>query len=172
MKKMFLIGSLLFLSILAAVPQVWAQRHDRKGEPGCAMMDEGKGRNLENLRLLKLMETLDLDDKQSPQFISLFVDFRKDMRITNDSVRTEIDKMGGELDSKTPNEANIKLSLANIEKLQLKREDIKRKFHTETSKLLTVVQIAKVAVFEERFERKLIETMECFRAGQQPPVGP
>lgn len=172
MKKMLLTGSVLVISILSAVSPVLAQHHERKGEPGCAMMDEGKGRNLENLRLLKLMEALDLDDKQSPQFISLFVDFRKDMRITNDSVRTEIDKMGTELDSKTPNEANIKLSLANIEKLQSKREGIRQKFHTETSKLLTVVQMAKLLVFEERFERKLIETMECFRAGQQPPVGP
>jgi Spy/CpxP family protein refolding chaperone len=171
MKKLFLAGSLFLLSILMAASPVLAQHHNRKGEDGCPMNEE-KGRNLENLRLLKLMEALNLDDKQTPQFISLFVDFRKDVRITNDSIKSEIDKMGNELDSATPNEANIKASLAAIEKLQTKRESIRSKFHGEISKLLTVVQMAKVMVFEERFERKLIETMECFRAGQQPPVGP
>ncbi|MCX6828786.1 MAG: periplasmic heavy metal sensor [candidate division Zixibacteria bacterium] len=148
-----------------------AIRAQEPGWPGCGRGEE-RARNLESLRLLKLMEALELNDEQSTKFISLFVDFRKEMRGINDDIQTEIDHLSELLSAEKPSEDSIKTEIARIEALKSGMEDNQRKFHTEVSKLLTVVQMGKMVVFEMRFERELIMNVRGLRTGQMPPLGP
>jgi Spy/CpxP family protein refolding chaperone len=133
------------------------------------MRQEQEAKNLENLRLLKLLEVLDLNDEQSKNFISLFVDFRKEIRQIMDGMQKEIDSLADLVQADKPSEDKIRAEISKIEVLKQKREEAARKFQSDISKILSAVQMGKVVVFEERFDRKLIETMRCFRTGQMPP---
>jgi Heavy-metal resistance len=133
---------------------------------------EDRARNLESLRLLKLMEVLDLSDEQNTRFISLFADFRKEMRRINDSIQIEIDRLSDLLNAEKPSEDSIKTEIARIDALKLGMEENQREFHSEVSKLLTVVQMGKMVVFEMRFERDLIMNVRGLRIGKMPPLGP
>ncbi len=138
------------------------------GWPGCMMRDQ-RAKNLENLRLLKLMEVLDLSDTQSPQFISIFVDFRKEMRLISDAIQKEVDTLSTLLQMEKGSDDAIKSSIAKIESLKSKKNDGIKKFHADIEKLLNVQQMGKVVVFEERFDRELIENVRGFRAGHMAP---
>jgi len=131
-------------------------------------MREQREKNLENLRLLKLMEVLELTDEQSPQFISAFVDFRKEMRLANDVIQKETDSLASLLQTENPSDDAIKVSIARIESLKGDRLEKVRKFHGAMMTLLTPVQMGKLIVFEERFDRELIENVRGFRAGHMP----
>lgn len=149
------------LSILGAQDQA-------PGWPECMMRDQ-RAKNLENLRLLKLMEVLDLTDAQSPQFISLFVDFRKETRLINDAIQKEVDSLSSLLQAEKTSDESIKSSIAKLESLKAERNKSAEKFHADIQKLLTVQQMGKVVVFELRFDRELIENVRGFRAGHMPP---
>jgi len=161
--NIIMIGLALFFSGALS-----ALRAQETGWPEC-MMREQRAKNLENLRLLKLMEVLDLTDAQSPQFISLFVDFRKETRLTNDAIQKEADSLSTLLQTEKPSDESIKSSIAKIESLKSDRNESAKKFHADIEKLLTIQQMGKVAVFELRFDRELIENVRGFRAGHTSP---
>ncbi len=100
------------------------------------------------------------------------MDFRKEMRRINDDVQAEIDRLSELLSAEKPSEDSIKSEITKIEALKSGMADNQRRFHTEVSKLLTVVQMGKMVVFEMRFERELIMNVRGLRAGQMSPVGP
>jgi Spy/CpxP family protein refolding chaperone len=118
------------------------------------------------------METLELTDEQSPQFIGLFADFRQKTRQVNEEVDAKIDSLSDMLQSDNPSEEKVKEAVMKIDTLKEKRLELFRKFHTDIEKLLTVMQMGKMVVFEERFERELIENVRGFRMKNKPPVNP
>jgi Spy/CpxP family protein refolding chaperone len=148
-----------------AVAQKMGPRHGRHWEK--------RQKNLENLRMLKLLELLDLSDEQSPKFIELFVGFRKDTRQIDEEIQKEIESLGGLLKTDNPPDDEIREKIRKIDILKADREDVVKKFHDDALNILTVVQMGRMVVFEERFELELIERIQRFREGDTPPsLGP
>jgi Spy/CpxP family protein refolding chaperone len=134
---------------------------------------EQRARNLENLRMLKLLELLDLDSGQNEKFISMFADFRKRDREITDNIRVEIDSLADLLRSENPREEAIRDRIDRIEALRRQQDQNSRAFHEDVMKVLTLEQAGKMIVFEERFERELLETVRGFREKYPPPdIGP
>ncbi len=138
--------------------------------PDPGWVQHGKGdirdfhaKNLENLRLLKLIEVLDLDDQESPKFIAAFTSFRKQARAINDSIQSEVDNLATAVESDSSNTNAIRAGMTRINDLKGRREEALRHFHNEIGQFLTTVQMGKVVVFEERFDRELIENLGRFR---------
>jgi Spy/CpxP family protein refolding chaperone len=129
-------------------------------------------RNLENLRMLKLMELLELDDEQSAKFIAEFVSFRRETREINEAIEKEVDTLSELLKAEKPADEQIEAGLVRIDELRLERENAMKKFHEKAANILTTVQLGKMVVFQERFERELIETVRGFREGRSMPPGP
>ncbi|PKK84450.1 MAG: hypothetical protein CVT49_03755 [candidate division Zixibacteria bacterium HGW-Zixibacteria-1] len=154
---LIIIGMLL---VILAAPAAFAQR------PGKGMHGGGWGKhadNLENLRLLKLLEVLDLDEQQNSEFIALFASFRKESRDIREKIDLEVEGLIKLLKIETPPEEAVK---EKVEKIQaLKREMINSfdTFFDNSKKILTVIQQGKMIVFQERFERELIESVRGFR---------
>jgi Spy/CpxP family protein refolding chaperone len=150
---------------------------------GSAVMAQGLGKgmgmrwskhakNLENLRMLKLMELLDLNDEQSAKFIAEFVSFRKETREINEEIEQEVEALSELLKAENPADDEIAAGLARIDDLRLKRENAMKEFHKKAADILTTVQLGKMVVFQERFERELIETMRNLRERHSMPPGP
>jgi Spy/CpxP family protein refolding chaperone len=135
-------------------------------------MREQRARNLENLRLLKLMEVLDLNDEQSPKFIEAYASFRKDSRQINDDLQNAVDSLAGILNADKIDKSAIEKWISQIMSLKAKREKRLVEFHNEIGSFLTTEQMGRLVVFEERFERELIENVRGFRMGQMSPDNP
>ncbi len=148
-----------------------------QGFPRCDM--DGMGRmgmhqkNLENLRLLKLLETLDLSEDQNDLFISAFSRFRKDSRTIMRKLENEVDSLAEYLRQDDRNDDVIMKKIGIIEESKEGLEKARKDFLGSIKNILTVEQLGKMIVFQERFERELLEKIRGFRApGSQMPMEP
>ena len=172
--------------LLLAVPVLYAGQIDESPSPDSGqvppMMNRGMGpgphgmgfnrgfdseraQTLENLRLIKLLELLDLDDDQSSQFILIFSNFRKDSRQLHDDISAKVDELAELLKSDQPSDSEIKALVKQIDQMRLGHVKIAEDFHKKAAEILTPVQMGKMVVFENRFEKELIDTVRGFRGG-------
>jgi Spy/CpxP family protein refolding chaperone len=165
-KSVFVIGA-LFLLIALPSTKSYAQQHMGRG---WRHDKDQHAKNLENLRMLKLLEVLDLSDEQSNQFISEFVSFRKQVSEISEDVENEIDSLIDLLHQTEPSDKAIMDQITKIEATKIKRENVYKEFHKQVAKILTPVQLGKMVVFEEHFERELIESVRGFRDRVAPPM--
>ena len=168
--KILTIASVLILVVLLIPFDSFAQKHGfgMKGKRGPGMMGE-HAKNLDNLRMLKLLEVLDMDDDQSDAFILKFSKFRNKSRELNQQIGEAVDRLAGLLNAETPDEMAITKSIEEIDKLREQRIMMMKELHDETAKILTPIQIGKMVVFEERFEKRLLEKVRGFRRDGMPP---
>jgi len=167
MKRSFplLILLVVSLTVLVHIPAL-AQRPG-----GMKRHGERHARNLENVRMFKLLELLELTDEQSPPFIARFVDFRKDFRTVNEKIEKEVQSLTDLINSPEVRDQALLEKIETIEKLQEERIEVVRIFHDDAAGILTAEQLAKMIVFEERFERELLETIRGFHDRPAPREG-
>jgi Spy/CpxP family protein refolding chaperone len=164
-KYIFVVGA-VFLLIAMPASKSYAQHMGH----GWRRDKDLHAKNLENLRLLKLLELLDLNEQQDTKFISVFVSFRKEVNEISENIEDEIDSLVDILHQPEPSEGKIMTQILKIEKMKIQRENIVVDFHKEISNVLTPVQLGKMVVFEEHFERELIESVRGFRNRVAPPM--
>ena len=167
MKRFLTITILLSILILIVGSSVYAQ-----GRMGRGFGDSGKRgmqkKNLENLRLLKLLEVLDLDDDQNDLFISSFSKFRKNSKVVREEVESEVTILAEYLKQENKSDDVI---LKKVDMIISKKEEFekeRKRFFERVKDILTPEQLGKMMVFQERFERELLEQVRGFRAPRPP----
>lgn len=170
MKRSISVASAIFCLILLS--GLFSDANAQRPGMGPGRHWDKRAQNIENLRMLKLLELLDLNEDQSLQFIGMFVSFRKETRQINEKLQLEIESLADLLNLENPPEEEIKERISKIDELRVRREAAIKEFHDNISEMLTVVQMGKMVIFEERFERELIETVRCFRERHAPQPGP
>ena len=169
MKRVLTITILSFLMILIIGSSVNAQRHFRRG-----FGDSGKRgmhmKNLENLRLLKLLEALDLSENQNDLFISAFSTFRKNSKSIKEKVESEITILAEYLKEDTKSDNVILEKVDSIVKMKEDFEKERGKFFEKAKDILEAEQLGRMMVFQERFERELLEQVRGLRAPKPPDV--
>lgn len=164
MRRVLTTSFLIFmLSIFAA--STMAQGPDFDGKPG----PKGEGRhwgkmsaNMENLRMLKLLEVLDLSEAQSEKFVPLLHGFRKDTK----ALRMERDTLIGGIRRMLGSKSDDSQILAELDKLkenQVRLDARQDKFQKDCKAFLTVPQQARLVIFQERFEREMLESLRKYR---------
>lgn len=121
--------------------------------------------NVENLRMLKLLETLDLDEGQSEKFIPIFHSFRKDAKDLREERNSLIDRIKELLANDAPEDQII----AELNKLKTNRMQIdtrQEKFFSQCQGIMSTPQYARLIVFHERFDREMLESLREFRQHQ------
>ncbi len=169
--KMKIIGPGLLVLLLAVSGISFAQGPgygEHRGGMHGRMCDDEHMKNLENLRLLKLLETLELKKDQSDKFIVEFADFRQKMKDLASSVNAQVDSLADQLNQPNPDDREIMDRVNKIENLRAKRPVLMKELHDAVKEFLTPVQMGKLVVFEERFERELLEKVRGFRRGGMP----
>ena len=154
---------------LLAAPSVFAQKPD-DGRRGMGRWGK-HAENLENLRMLKMLEVLDLDEEQNVEFLALFASFRKDMKEIRSEIESEIDELIEILKKDNPKESLVKEKTDKIEVLKDRFADNFKNMQVKAKGILTTVQFAKMLVFQERFERELIQSVRDFRGKPSPDGG-
>ncbi len=122
---------------------------------------EKRSKTLENLRMLKLMELLELSDEQDTPFIARFAEFRKDFKALMLEVESEVETLSELLKSDAEKE-KIYAAIDKIANLKKSGINIMMKFHEDVKSILTAQQLGRMVIFEERFERELIEGVRGF----------
>jgi len=115
---------------------------------------------------LKLREAVDLTEEQSAKFIPLFQSFRKDFKESLDQRRELVDKLADLVDSNA-SDAELNSGIQKLSDLKNKMEKQQKDFLTECRGILTTKQLARLVIFQERFEREILQSLREFRQGHR-----
>ena len=127
------------------------------------MEQGGQRKHIEQLRLLKLLEVLDLTEEQQPKFMSAFTGMRKNLRELDDRKSAVIELLSEELKSSKPDDRKINGMVDSVLRVEADKRRTIRTFVDDMRVTLTPVQIGRLIVFTERFEFELLERVREFR---------
>jgi Spy/CpxP family protein refolding chaperone len=134
-----------------------------RGQPGRGPMDGAQRKHIEQLRMLKLLEVLDLNEDQEPKFLVAFKDMRKIMRELDDKKGAVIEKLSAELKDSKPDDRRINELVDNVLAIETSKRQAMQTFVETSRGILTPVQVGRLLVFTERFEYELLERVREFR---------
>ncbi|MGB8657356.1 MAG: hypothetical protein WCE90_06170 [Candidatus Zixiibacteriota bacterium] len=122
--------------------------------------------NIETLHMWKLLEALDLTSDQSARFLPALKDFQEAKKTFEDRRRELLRQLEADLESKG-NEGDLKEALTNLENNRKEFQLEMDKLFERSRAILTLEQQAKFFLFEDKFERRMKETIEQMR-GKHP----
>lgn len=135
-------------------------------------------KDIENMRIWKMTQYLELSTEQSTKFFPLFNDFQR-KREKLEGERGEMMRQLGELvESESGSEPKIKKMMSDLAKNRRKMFDLPEEFRREAGEVLTTRQQAKLVLFEEWFREELrrmvddIRKRHKFREGFPQPWNP
>jgi Spy/CpxP family protein refolding chaperone len=135
-------------------------------------------KDIENMRIWKMTQYLELSTEQSTKFFPLFNDFQR-KREKLEGERGEMMRQLGELvDSESVSESKIKKLMSDLAKNQQKMFELPQEFRREAGEVLTTRQQAKLVLFEEWFREEIrrmvddIRKRHKFREGFPQPWNP
>jgi len=161
------ISIMITVAMALAITTPLAAQSDSGRPPGCPpdghMPRHGKmAANFENLRLLKLLETVDLSDEQSEQFIPIFHAFRRDMKELLERRRELIGRLAEQVTADASDE-KLHQSIEQLIDVKAKIGSLRDAFVDDCRAILSTTQLARLVIFQERFERDILESLREFR---------
>jgi Spy/CpxP family protein refolding chaperone len=164
---------LFFLGLLLFAPvKLFAQGppHHPGGPPESVEERKKIRENIETLRTYKLLETLDLTSQQSAEFLPALKGFRDAKRKFQEDRKTLLRELEDALESEKIDENKLEQTLSALEGT---REEFQAEFVNFLQKaraMLTPQQRARLQLFEERFERRLRDSIRQMR-GKEHRMG-
>jgi len=129
---------------------------------------EDRRQHLEQLRMLKMLEALNLSEDQELEFLTAFRAVRKEHGRLNNEKEMLVDSLSALLDNDPTDEKAITSAVDRILAIEDTRRDVMKEFIDNIRGLLTPDQLARFVVFNERFERELLEQVKSFRDRRRP----
>lgn len=131
----------------------------RRGSPGGPEMRK----HLEQLRMLKLLEFLDLKEDQEVAFLTRF----RQMRSAEDELearrKDHVEKLTELVTAESPDERAIRAAIDSVQTTMQERVRAFDAFIGDVRGLLTPVQMGKLVIFQDRFEYELLERVRSFQ---------
>lgn len=163
MKKLKLSGMLFLVFIFVLTAQaVHAQR-----PPAPPFPEEGKRERLreeiETMKMWKMLEVLDLTDEQSNDFLPAWREMQKAQKDFREKREDLLKSLEGVLGQEKPDEGKITEILGQLEKERLQLEEVQQRFKEKAQEVLTLEQQAKLLLFEDRFEKRMMEIIRQYR---------
>ena len=163
MKKFKFIEVFFFVLIFSLTAQaVQAQRPPARPFP-----EEGKRERLreeiETMKMWKMLEVLDLTDEQSNDFLPAWRELQKaqkDFRERREELLKSLEAVLGE---EKPDEGKIRNILGQLEKERSRFDEVQQRFRQKAKEVLTLEQQAKLLLFEDRFEKRMMEIIRQYR---------
>ncbi|PWB73787.1 hypothetical protein C3F09_04810 [candidate division GN15 bacterium] len=120
--------------------------------PPMGMPHGGRGRGFERLRMAKLIELLQLTDTQRAPFLEAFRKMRHQQREVERQRMEILDEMSQMLKSDRADEKMLNIKTDELSSLARERCAGMEEFVSATRAILTPTQVAKMAIFQERFD--------------------
>jgi len=124
---------------------------------------ERQRRHLEQLRMLKLLEVLDLGDAQEQKFLDAFRKMRQAMKAADENKREVVDTLSQLLQAATHDDRQINRLVDSVVVLEGQKRETMTSFVTQARAILTAEQMGKLLVFQENFDYQLLERVREFR---------
>jgi Spy/CpxP family protein refolding chaperone len=115
---------------------------------------------IETMRTWKLIEYLDLSEKQSDEFLPVLKNLRKNESQLFEKRREILEKIKLLVDEEKPSPDKIKELLSRLEDNRKKLQQERELFLDKSKLILSIVQQGKLALFEERFEQRMKEIID------------
>ncbi len=131
--------------------------------PDDQKFDQSRQKFLEQLRILKLLELLNLDEDHDLEFMQLYRKHRNEVKENENEHNFKMAELSEGLKNENITDANIFRLTAEVEKNADARVVLEKSFLNESKKILSAEQFGKLVVFQERFERELLEQVRQFR---------
>lgn len=129
-------------------------------------------KHIEQFRMLKLLEFLDLDDDQEIAFLTRF----KALRATEDSLETErrkhVERLVELVKQEAPDNKEIMAEIDSVQTRMQQRIGAFESFVADVRNILTPVQMGKLVIFHDRFEYELLERVRGFQNRRSGLGGP
>ncbi|HUV31636.1 MAG TPA: hypothetical protein VMY05_11180 [Acidobacteriota bacterium] len=153
--------------------EVEAQR-DREVQAGLQeklarrQREMGKRRqHLEQFRLLKLLELLDLEENQEEKFIRAFSRIRREISEVDYRRQEVVGRLARTLGEESPDQRELDRLIGEVIQINEEKQKLGQEFLRESRGYLTAVQAAKFVIFQERFEYELLEKVKQFEERTQ-----
>ncbi|UCB53423.1 MAG: periplasmic heavy metal sensor [Candidatus Zixiibacteriota bacterium] len=157
---------LFFLGVLLCAPvKLFAQGPPHHpGGPPASMAERKKIReNIETLRMYKLLEALDLTSEQSAEFLPALKEFQDSKRKFHEDRRAFLKELEDALESEENDEKKLEQTLTALESTREEFQAEFTEFLEKARTMLTLQQRARLQLFEERFERRLRDSIRQMR---------
>mgnify|MGYP000743007367 CR=1 FL=1 len=115
-------------------------------------------KNIENYRIYKMSEYLDLTPKQAEKFFPLMREYEhnlKDIKFEEERLYSELKRMQK---SNKVDERELEKAMDRVDDLERERTTVKRNFRKRSSNILNPNQVAKMSTFENDFRNHLKQT--------------
>ncbi len=139
------------------------------GQPGHMKRQR---KHIEQLRMLKMLELLDLDKSQEISFLTGYNDLRNRIDSIEDERMTLLKELSERLRAENGSDEAIRKLVSQIIEKRQQRNKAEAEYIENVSGLLTARQLGKLVMFNERFERELLERVRAFREGRMRHNGP
>jgi len=112
---------------------------------------------IEMMRMWKLLEVLDLSDKQAEKFLPILNAFQKEQKELEKRKRETLKELEDELSTEKLDLKKVQLYLDDLEENRIMFENNRVSFLSKTKEVLSLEQQAKLVLFEERFAERVKE---------------
>jgi hypothetical protein len=137
---------LTILAVFILVSSAFAQRHERMKPM----------QKMEELKKIKLIEILQMDEETSIKFFTRRSEHIKRMENLNKISKEKMDQLDGMLtDLKENNDQALKKEIDEYLQIQENIMRERQSFFKSANEILTVEQMAKLVVFEEKFRNEV-----------------
>jgi hypothetical protein len=144
----------------------------RGGRPDMPGPNMEQRKHLEQLRILKMLELLNLSKEQEVPFLTAFNRMREDLRGFEEQADQLTDSLAAELQSGKAEEIRLRSLIGRIKEFDRKKHERLMSFIDQSETMLTTEQVGKLMIFQRRFERELLEQVGRFRRGMHGPGAP
>lgn len=125
-------------------------------------------KNIENYRIYKMSEYLDLSSKQAEVFFPLMRQYERDLK----NIKTQEEVLYSDLKKKQHSgnisEQELQTAMDRIENLEHKRSSLKRDFMKKSGNVLSPNQVSKIPTFENDFRNHLKQQYKQRQKNQRP----
>lgn len=122
---------------------------------------------LATLRELKLIEVLELSDEQSNQFLPAFKAYQKKRGLVAGKRDVVLQELGLLLEEEGTSDQKLQEKIDQLGELRKEQNQLDNEFFAKARTILKPRQMARMAVFEVRFERAILEQLRQ-RSEEQP----
>lgn len=129
-------------------------------------------RDIENMRIWKMTQFLELSTEQSTKFFPIFNEFQGKREKLEEERGEMMRRLGELVESEAEHESEIRRLMSGLVKNRQKMLAVQEEFRRDVGKVLSLKQEAKLVIFEERFRREMHRMIEDVRMRQRFGPGP
>ncbi|MDP2960399.1 MAG: hypothetical protein Q8N71_03145 [candidate division Zixibacteria bacterium] len=161
-----LVMLLLAFSFLLAGEALYAQE-----PPGRSFPEKGKRarvkEEIETMKMWKMLEALNLSPEQSDKFLPAWRELQKAQKVFRERRDNLFRMLEMALMEEKAKEVKIKDILFQLEKERIFLDEVQQRFREKAKEILTLEQQAKLLLFEEKFEKRMMDIIRQYREKRQ-----